>query len=208
MDPLNPANPSAAGAFYRSQPNSNGSPASSTTLGSPVAGAKGVGPLPKSGVVPVPRQPKSVRKKPAIALSAAIAAATKMGRTVIDVRALKDEAFLGKFIEQTGGKDLGRFRIALSAQRADDVDRVLQELDAQAAQAGGADSIGTRLAIQQTRIEAIEATTKIGLALLETEEVVEQASIRPPTLPGFGSAIQINVSPGGTAGVTTPTPPP
>jgi len=206
MDPTTTNNPSAAGVGFQRQPNSNGSPASSTTLGSPVAGAKGVGPIPKSGVVPVPRQPKSVRKKPAIALSAAIAAATKMGRTVIDVRAIKDEAFLGRFVEQTGGKDLGRYRIALSAQRADDVDRVLQELDAQAASAGGADAIGTRLAIQQTRIEAIEATTKIGLALLETEEVVEQASVRPPTLPGFGSAIQINVGQGGS--VTTPNPPP
>lgn len=204
MDPTTPNSPSDAGAGSRPPQRSHTSPVFSTPLASAAAGAKavkGIGPIPAGKVVAVPHKPKLPRKKSAIPLATAIAAATKAGRMVLDVRAMRDETLLGKFIQQSGAKDLGRYRIALSASRVDDVDRVLVELDNQAATTGGAAAIETRLAIQRTRIEALEAGTRVGLALLETEELPEATSIRPPVLPGFGSgvgAVQINVSGGAT----------
>lgn len=206
MDRPTTLNHSDAGAGSPPPPNSNGKPASSTASGSPGAGAKplkGIAPIPVGKVIPVPRQPKPVRKHTAIPLNTAITAAKKSGRMILDVRALKDEALLGRFIEQTNARDLGRFRVAVAAQRSDDIDRILCELDAQAATAGGLSAIPTRLAIQKVRIEAIDASVRVGMALLETEAIPEPSAIRPPTLPGFGSSpIQINVN--GAASVSTP----
>lgn len=134
--------------------------------------------------------PIALSKKPVISAKEANAAARHNGQVVLSIAGLKKLSTLGKYVDQLGCTDLGRARIAISAERIDEVDAVLKQLDKDAQALATPHMIDTRLAIAKVRLAAAMATTETANALLKRE--TERVAMTPaPVLPGF-AALQIN----------------
>jgi hypothetical protein len=144
--------------------------------------------IPPTSEVLEPETIPTPRKKPLISLVEAQAAAKGAGWSIINASALRDASTLGKFIGQCGAVDLGRGRLAIAAERIDQIHDLADQL---------LDSAGQdpqiHLGLIKVKGELVARETEIAKQLIASEppHLPEQPERR---LPGFGTNIQVNVS--------------
>jgi hypothetical protein len=133
-----------------------------------------------------------------VKLSKVRAAARRAGWVSLNVAALKDQALIGRFIAEAGAVDLGRARLAFEANRIDEIDESLKELETEAKALNG-EGLGLRLGVNKARIEMTRIGMEIAsqqISAAHTQKVVDSI---PPRMPGFGpfaAPVQVNIANG------------